>query len=168
MAYYYVLSLFLSFFCEKGNCCDVYRFGGYIVMRLTLSCFFHLWTLDRKDDFDIEKVYIFQKKVVSVLLFPNGIRRVKEIAMMGMGLGLHTYQALSFTFLILFFNRNIFSTWHILNVEINWNCFDRCGFGGPMLIRLTSLNFHISAFGKEMITLIWSKLSMGGGGSETS
>ena len=56
MAYYYVLSLFLSFFCEKGNCCDVYRFGGYIVMRLTLSCFFHLWTLDRKDDFDIEKV----------------------------------------------------------------------------------------------------------------
>ena len=70
----------------------------------------HKWATDRKDDFDIEKVYIFQKKVVSVLLFPNGIRRVKEIAMMGMGLGLHTYQALSFTFLISFFYRYIFST----------------------------------------------------------
>ena len=44
-------------------------------------------------------------EMVSLFLFPNGIRGVKEIAMMGMGLGPHTYQAVSFTFLISFFHR---------------------------------------------------------------
>ena len=41
-------------------------------------------------------------KSVSHFLFQNVIRGVKEITMMGMGLGPHTYQVLSFTFLILF------------------------------------------------------------------
>ena len=41
-------------------------------------------------------------KSVSHLLFKNVIRGVKEITMMGLGLGPHTYQVLSFTFLILF------------------------------------------------------------------
>lgn len=41
-------------------------------------------------------------KSVSHLLFQNVIRGVKEITMMGTGLGPHTYQVLSFTFLILF------------------------------------------------------------------
>ena len=40
---------------------------------------------------------------VSHFLFQNVIRGVKEITMMGMGLGPHTYQVLSLTFLILFF-----------------------------------------------------------------
>ena len=38
--------------------------------------------------------------MVSPFLFPNDIRGVRESAMMGMDLGPHTYQALSFTFLI--------------------------------------------------------------------
>ena len=41
-------------------------------------------------------------KRVSHFLFQKVIREVKEITMMGMGLGPHTYQVLSFTFLILF------------------------------------------------------------------
>ena len=44
----------------------------------------------------------FFLKSVSHLLFKNVIRGVKEITMMGLGLGPHTYQVLSFTFLILF------------------------------------------------------------------
>ena len=50
--------------------------------------------------------------MVSLFLFQNGIRGVKEIAMMGMGLGPHTYPALSLTFLISFFHRNIFLSRH--------------------------------------------------------
>ena len=42
--------------------------------------------------------------MVSPFLFPNDIRGVRESAMMGMDLGPHTYQALSFTFLISFFH----------------------------------------------------------------
>ena len=41
-------------------------------------------------------------KRVSHFLFQNVTRGVKEITMMGMGLGPHTYQVLSFTFPILF------------------------------------------------------------------
>ena len=35
------------------------------------------------------------------------------------------------------------------NVRIKGNCFDGYGIGGPILIMLYSLNFHISAFRKE-------------------
>ena len=41
-------------------------------------------------------------KRVSHFLFQNVTRGVKEITMMGMGLGPHTYQVLSFNFPILF------------------------------------------------------------------
>ena len=41
-------------------------------------------------------------KRVSHFLFQNVTRGVKEITMMGLGLGPHTYQVLSFTFPILF------------------------------------------------------------------
>ena len=41
--------------------------------------------------------------MVSLFLFLNGIRVVKEIALMGVGLGPHTYQALSSASLISFF-----------------------------------------------------------------
>ena len=44
----------------------------------------------------------FFMKSVSHLLFKNVIRGVKEITMMGLGLGPHTYQVLCFTFPILF------------------------------------------------------------------
>ena len=44
-------------------------------------------------------------ELVSLFLFLNGIRVVKEIALMGVGLGPHTYQALSSASLISFFHR---------------------------------------------------------------
>ena len=93
--------------------------------------------------------YIFWENGVSVFLFPNGIRRVKEIAMMGMGLGPHTYQALSFTFLISFFHRNIFLSRQI------WF----------LMWKLRNIILTGRGLVAPMITFIWSKLSMGSGKS---
>ena len=45
------------------------------------------------------------------------------------------------------------------NVRIKGNCFDGYGIGGPILIMLYSLNFHISAFRKEKKWLCYSKNS---------
>ena len=87
-----------------------------------------------------------------------------------MGMGPHTYQVFSLAFLIPFFHRiwwylSLFTqyqtfffwlgsiTWLFFslnwNVRIKGNCFDGYGIGGPILIMLYSLNFHISAFRKE-------------------
>ena len=97
-----------------------------------------------------------------------------------MGMGPHTNQVFSLAFLIPFFHRtwwylSLFTqyqtfffwlgsiTWLFFslnwNVRIKGNCFDGYGIGGPILIMLYSLNFHISTFRKEKMTMLQLEFS---------
>ena len=124
-----------------------------------------------------ENEWFFMKRV-SHFLFQNVTRGVKEITMMGMGLGPHTYQVLFFTFPILFlteFDDTSVNSLVILNFFFHfssrlWCLFafllfgiwglgetsDGYRFGGPIFIRLFSLNFHISSFRNEIKTFLQS------------
>ena len=119
----------------------------------------------------------FFLKSVSHLLFKNVIRGVKEITMMGLGLGPHTYQVLSFTFLILFLTEFDDTSVNSLGVllffhfarqiklflcfSLIWNMRIKENFWWvwvwrPYTYQTFSLNFHISAFRKEIMRFLQS------------